>query len=193
MEILKSEKAGGVDMDVVKAWKTDEMKRILETHSLRDVYNCDETGLFRQIFPERSLGLIREKQSGQKQPKTRITLLAGSNMDGIDMMPIIAIGKSAKPRDFKGMKKLPARYLSNRKPWLRSEIFEKEMRKFDQQMKIKGRKVCMIVYNCSAHPHLELENKELVFLPPNMSSHLQPKDDGIIKNLKLSTSKFSGL
>ena len=183
-KIMKSGEAGGVDLDVVEAWRTGELQRILQEYAPSNIYNCDETGLFWQMLPEKSLGFIGEKQSGRKQPKTRMTLLVGSNMDGSDMMPLLAIGKSAKPRAFKGVKKLPVRYLSNRKAWMRSDIFEAEMHKFDRRMKNEGRKVCMIVDNCSAHPHMELENTELVFLPPNTTSHTQPMDSGIIKNLK---------
>ena len=101
---------------------------------------------------KKSPGFIREKRSGRKQPKTRMILLVGNNMDGSDMMPLLAIGKIAKPRDFKGERKLPVQYLSNRKAWMRSDIFEAEMQKFDRRMKNEGRKVCMIVDNCSAHP-----------------------------------------
>ena len=50
--------------------------------------------------------------------------------------------------------------------------------------KTEGRKLCTIVENCSAHPHLKLENTELVFLPPNTTSHIQLMDNEIIKNSK---------
>ena len=146
--------------------------------------NCNETGLFWPMLPEKSVGSIEEKQSGRKQPQTRITLLVGSNMDGTDMMPILAIGKSAKPRTFKRTKKLRVRYMSNRKVWMRLNIFEEEMREFDHRMKTEGSKVCMLVGNCFAHLHLELENTELAFLPSNATSHIQSMDNGIIKNLK---------
>ena len=42
----------------------------------------------------------------------------------------------------------------------------------------------MIVDNCPAHPDIDLENIELVFLTPNTTSVNQPIDGGIIKNLK---------
>ena len=151
-KIMKSGEGGGVDMDVVVAWRTGELKRILQEYASSNIYNCDETGLFWKMLPEKSLEFIGEKQSGRKQLKTRMTLLVGSNMDGSDMMPLLAIGKCAKPRAFKGVRKLPVRYISNRKAWMRSDIFEAEMQKFDRRMKNQGRKVCMILDNCSAHP-----------------------------------------
>ena len=42
----------------------------------------------------------------------------------------------------------------------------------------------MVVDNFPAHPAVELTNIELVFLPPNTTSHTQLMDSGIIKNLK---------
>ena len=49
----------------------------------------------------------------------------------------------------------------------------------------EGRKIALIVDNCPAHPHVEgLEAVELVFLPPNTTSKLQPMDQGVIRALK---------
>jgi hypothetical protein len=48
-------------------------------------------------------------------------------------------------------------------------------------------KVLFFVDNCSAHPKTllhELKAIQVVFLPPNMTSKLQPMDQGIIKNIK---------
>jgi len=44
----------------------------------------------------------------------------------------------------------------------------------------------MIIDNCPAHPKMSsLEAITLIFLPPNVTSRLQPCDMGIIKNLKV--------
>ena len=49
----------------------------------------------------------------------------------------------------------------------------------------EGRKITMIVDNCPAHPHVEgLQAVELIFLPPNTTSKLQPMDQGVIRSLK---------
>ncbi|XP_041369810.1 tigger transposable element-derived protein 4-like [Gigantopelta aegis] len=48
----------------------------------------------------------------------------------------------------------------------------------------------MIVDNCPAHPHVTgLTNVELIFLPPNTTSHTQPMDQGVIQNLKVHYQK----
>nr|KAG5700829.1 hypothetical protein BaRGS_024215 [Batillaria attramentaria] len=55
----------------------------------------------------------------------------------------------------------------------------------NKRMKAQNRKVLMILDNCTAHPHVELGNMELLFLPKNTMSHLQPLDAGIIQAVKL--------
>ncbi|KAH1232856.1 ARS-binding protein 1 [Glycine max] len=50
-----------------------------------------------------------------------------------------------------------------------------------------GRRVLLVVDNCPAHPrNIEgLRNVELFFLPPNMTSKIQPCDAGIIRAFKM--------
>lgn len=52
-------------------------------------------------------------------------------------------------------------------------------------MTLQGRKTLMIVDNCPAHPKVDgLQSVELLFLPPNCTSVLQPMDQGIIRVFK---------
>ena len=53
--------------------------------------------------------------------------------------------------------------------------------KFTKDTKI----VALIIDNCPAHPTINnLKSKELIFLPPNTMSKLQPMDQGVIRSLK---------
>ena len=183
-KISKAGESGGVDMDVVVQWRDVVMIDILERYEPKNIFNSDETGLFWQLLPEKSLGFKGEQQKGKQQPKSRITLLVGSNMDGSEKMPLLAIGKYKNPRAFKNLKKPPVHYLANRKAWMTSELFAAEMKAFDRKMQAQNRKAVMIVDNCPAHPKIDLLNTELVFLPPRTTSVTQPMDAGIIKNLK---------
>lgn len=59
------------------------------------------------------------------------------------------------------------------------------MRDWDTELGDQGRKVCLLVDNCSAHSaDVPLSNIELKFLPPNTTSKLQPLDQGIIRAFK---------
>ena len=144
-----------------------------------------ETGLFWHKLPENSLGLIGKKAHGSKQPKNRITLLVGANMNGTDKLPLLAIGKSKKPRAFKNVRKLPVDYEANKKAWMRSGLFEQDLHILGRKMKSDGRKIVTVLDNCPAHPHVKLENVELAFLPPNKTSRTPPMDAGVIRNFKL--------
>jgi hypothetical protein len=68
-------------------------------------------------------------------------------------------------------------------------IFCEWVKYFDRRM--SGRKVLLILDNCSAHTSVEnlsslveLRNTTVLYLPPNMTSKIQPCDAGIIRNFK---------
>ena len=125
-----------------------------------------------------------EKCSGGKHSKVRLTGLAAGNALG-ERLPMFVIGKSAKPRCFKGVKTLPCRYRSQKKSWMSGELFEEWVRELDRKFSVSKRKIALIIDNCTAHPHVEnLEWVELIFLPPNTTSQTQPMDQGIIRALK---------
>jgi hypothetical protein len=46
------------------------------------------------------------------------------------------------------------------------------------------RKILLVLDNSAAHPHLDLKNIQLEFLPPNTTSLVKSMDMGIITNLK---------
>lgn len=65
-----------------------------------------------------------------------------------------------------------------------SEIFENWLIALDKHFLKKRRTILMFLDNCSAHKIPNLTNIKVIFFPPNMTSHVQPMDMGIIKNLK---------
>lgn len=70
------------------------------------------------------------------------------------------------------------------------EIFITWVKQLDKKRKKKKRKIALVIDNCSAHPKIPgLQYKEIVFLPPNTTSKTQPKDQGIIQNLKVHYRK----
>ena len=87
------------------------------------IQNKIQTVLF-SAPPDR--GLATEQMSGKKRDKFRITMGIGCNADGSEKLPIVFIGKSAKPRCFK--KKTPEQlgfyYRNNKTAWMTMVIFE---------------------------------------------------------------------
>jgi hypothetical protein len=58
--------------------------------------------------------------------------------------------------------------------------------KLDKKMKYEGRKVCLVVVNCTAQSQPRgLTHIELIFLLPNTTAKSQPCDQGIIHCLKV--------
>ena len=81
-----------------------------------------------------------EKCSGGKNCKIRLTKLAAANMCA-EKLPMFVIGKSNKPRCFKGIRSTPCRYSAQKKSWMTSELFEEWVRKNDRKFALEGRKV----------------------------------------------------
>ena len=98
---------------------------------------------------------------------------------------MFVIGKSKSPRCFKGVKHLPCRYRNQNKSWMDSVLFEEWIREMDTKFTKEKKKVALIIDNCPAHPTIDnLKSIELIFLPPNTTSKLQPMDQGVIRSLK---------
>ena len=58
-----------------------------------------------------------------------------------------------------------------------SELFEEWIQEIDRKMERDGRKICMIVGNCPAHPRIEsLVAIDIGFLPPKTTPETQPPE-----------------
>jgi hypothetical protein len=89
-------------------------------------------------------------------------------------IPLWFVGKYAKPRCFKNvnMNSLDCEYHANKKAWMTGLLFEEYVRWLDDQM--RGRNILLVVDNCLAHSNniQGLQNIELFFLPPNITSKI---------------------
>lgn len=131
-----------------------------------------------------------EKCKGGKKSRLRVSVLFCCNSTGTEKLKPLVIGKSAKPRCLKNVVSLPCDYRANKKAWMTRELFTQWLLQLDDAMKKKGRKILLIVDNCSAHVvNMRLSNVKLEFLPPNCTSLLQPLDQGIIRCVKAEFRK----
>ena len=98
---------------------------------------------------------------------------------------MFVIGKSNKPHIFDGIKSTPCRYHAQKNIWIDSELFEVWVREQDRKFALEGRKVALVIENCTAHPNIEsLKSITLNFLPINATSCSQPMDQRVIQPLK---------
>ena len=159
-------------------------------YDLKDIFNADGFGLFYQCLPNKTYHFKGQKCSGEKNSKVRLTGMVAGNAIG-EKCPMFVTGNSKTPRCFKHKKNLPCKYKSQKKSRMDSHIFEEWVRKLDRTFPMEGRKIVLLIDDCPAHPSVSnLTNVQLVFLPPNTTSVLQPMDQDVIRSQ--SKSALSG-
>jgi len=164
----------------------------------KQIYNASKTGLLWKCLQQRTLVSCREKSApGFKKAKDRLTVLGCTNATGTHKLKAVLTGKSAKPRCFRhaNMEALPVIFKSQRNAWMNSEIFPEWFKKdFVPAVKshqcsksICSPKALLLIDICSAHPD-ELSSHDgsvtCLFLPPHMTSLIQPMDQGVLQAMK---------
>ncbi|GFT18925.1 tigger transposable element-derived protein 6 [Trichonephila clavipes] len=114
--------SSSVDINVCSKWQ-NSLSDLIKEYEPRNIFNTDETGLFFKCLPEKTFTFKKEKCHGGKHSKERLTILLTVNMDGSEKITPLVIGKSAKPRCFKGINSFPTNYRSNKKAWMTTELF----------------------------------------------------------------------
>lgn len=177
---------------------TEKFKVVADSYDPEFLYNADETGLVWKALPKTTLASKRERSApGHKVSKDRVTVLNCANSTGSHKIPLLLIGKSKSPRAFKNVKTLPLFYKNQPKAWMTAalftewydEIFILEVKKHQKRLGKEGSKVLLIVDNAPTHPTEELLERgngqfKTIFLPPNVTSLLQPMDQGVIETMK---------
>lgn len=176
--------SASVPEETAELWKS-KLASLCAGYSDENILNVDETGLFYCTLPKKTLCFKKSKCFGGKVSKNRITVMLCVSMKGEFEKPLI-IGKSLKPRCFKGVKleKVKMDWRANKKAWMNTEVMTEFLEKLNSKMKKAGRKVVLFLDNAAPHPDLTLSNVKLIFFPPNTTSVCQPLDLGIIKNFK---------
>jgi len=173
---------------------------IEENHyTLNQIFNCDETGLYYKMLPEKTLVSSFEKAAdGRKKQKERVTINACSNVLGTIKLPLLLIGKYKNPRCFKSINKdiLPVKYTNQKNAWMNTAIFSDWFHNtfvpvVQKQLIDLGvePKAVLVLDNCSAHPDEEdlisKDGKVIVkYLPANVTALIQPMDQGVLETLK---------
>ena len=137
------------------------------------------------MAPDR--GLSDRKQSGVKGRKVRLTYAFTSNANGSEKLPPFVIGKAARPRAFnkKTGDQLGFRYRNNAKAWMTAHLYQEWIQEWDRDLQGKGRKIILLQDNFSGHIVPDnLQNIRVQNFEPNLTAHVQPKDQGIIRCFK---------
>ncbi|XP_067128671.1 tigger transposable element-derived protein 1-like [Centruroides vittatus] len=150
-------------------------------------------------MPKRTFLSREEKQaSGFKATKDRLTLLLGGNANGDFKLKPLLVYHSKTPRVMRGISKssLPVLWESSKRSWITMKIFQNwftehfcpSVKRYCEFKKLE-RKALLLIDNAPSHPtHLSGLTTcilvEVVFLPPNTTSLIQPMDQDVISNFK---------
>ena len=175
----------------------DVFEDLVKRHNLspNQIYNADETGLLWRCQPKTTLAGFEEKTvKGFKSSKERLTILNCANLSGTHRLKLFVIGKSKSPRALKNIKNLPVIYRSQKNSWMDLDLFQDWFNNhfvlevhanFRKEGLPEDSKVLLLLDNCRAHPpssELRKGNVFTMFLPPNVTSLIQPMNQGIIQN-----------
>ncbi|KAI8889337.1 DDE-domain-containing protein, partial [Backusella circina FSU 941] len=165
-----------------------DIQEMLEPYDPVDILNFDETGLYYEQQPTRSIS--KTQLGGSKKSKNRFTIDLLTNADGSYKGHPIIIGKNKNPRGFKTQKSLLRRmtvgndtyveYHHSPSAWMNSKIFTEYMTRLDRSFKYNNRKAAILLDNTYVHKiNKEFDNIKLIFLPANTTSKLQLLDAGM--------------
>ncbi len=175
------------------------------------IFNTEETSLKYKIFPSKTSAVKADgKILGAKKGKGYVTVLTYANASESFRLPLLVIGKSAKPRALKNydFRLSPVVYKSQKSAWMDGcstfsrlvfEEFVSRVKKFVWKSGLPE-KAPLLVYTPS-HPATTLLQCEgiIKFLPPKTTSILQPMDQRgncilqIILSKKSSSRNFAWL
>lgn len=163
------------------------------------VFNVDETGLFWKRMPSHTFISKEERiASGFKVAQDRLALLLGGNASGEFKLKPLLVYQSETPRVMRGYTKtnLPVVWRSNRNAWVTKDFFADwfqtyfcpAVKKYCEDINVEPRAL-LILDNAPCHPTnlstLSTEFPvEVVFLPLNTTSILQPMEQGVIATFK---------
>lgn len=157
--------------------------------SPEQVYSADETGLVWRCLPNPTPDDATVPRL--KQAKDRLTVLMCANATGSHRLKPLAIGKGGGPRAFRGIQHLPIAYKAQGNAWVDKEIFSDwfhhifvpSVREHFRTIGLpEDSKAILLLDHSRAHPQeseLVSENVFTIFLPANVTSLLQPTEQGI--------------
>jgi len=122
-----SGESASVNDECLDNWLSNKWPKLCQGYTPAEIFNCDETGLFYKMLPNKSLHFANEKCPGGKHSKDRLSILFCCNSDGSEKLKPVVIGKSKNPRDFKknnikNVGSLPVIYRNNGKAWMTTEV-----------------------------------------------------------------------
>ncbi len=172
-----------------------------EDYDPRQIFNVDESGLMWFKRTNRTFVPTSFSQpDGFKVEKKRVTLLFGGNASGYKLKPLF-LNQFQQPRAFlrSNPEDFGVYWAANKKAWMTSAIFKDWFERcfvpeVTAYLEAEGleNKVLLLLDNAPGHPTdiaKDHSNIEVLFLPPNTTSLIQPMDQGVIRSFKANYLK----
>ncbi|XP_029460970.1 tigger transposable element-derived protein 3-like [Rhinatrema bivittatum] len=171
-------------LQAVDNWYLNTLPSLLSDYRPENIYKVDETAIFFREMPDRVLE--SSDVTGFNRAREYVTVITCANSTGSEKMRLLVIGRSKRPRCFKGvtMDALPVQYEADLYTRLSINIFQKWVRGIDAKMKQVGRKIILFIDHCTAHTAGDLDNVKIVILPPKSPPAIQPMDQEVIRHLR---------
>ena len=186
---------GSADAAAAERFSSDFARRVEAAgieHS--NIYNMDVSGLLWKALPTSTL---ERDASDEKGKEDLVTVGFCANMAGTHKLLPLFVHKFKYPKAMKKIKtSLPVVYKVQKNAWMDQLVFtdwyqnnfKPAVRGYQQCSGTSG-KVILLLDNCIAHKLRSVEFQkdqqfEIVFLPPNTSSIIQPMDQGVILKAK---------
>uniref|UniRef100_K7F702 HTH CENPB-type domain-containing protein n=1 Tax=Pelodiscus sinensis TaxID=13735 RepID=K7F702_PELSI len=175
---VSGEKASA-DHEAAESYYESFKKLVSEDELSADqIYHADES-----YWPTSTLADEGEfSASGFKQNNDRLTVLTCANASGYHRIKFV-IGKYVKPTSLKGVIHLSVEYKAQYNAWMDCDIFSNIPSHLENLRKLnkpEDSKVILLLDNYRVHPSetdLVSGNIFTVFLPPNVTSLIQPMDN----------------
>ena len=108
----------------------------VEGYAIEDQFNADETAVFYQQLPRKSVVFKGESCEGGKFAKERLSIMLCCSATGEKLKPLV-IGNAARSRAFKQNSvtadNLPVTWKHNKKAWMTTAVFEDWMNQLNER------------------------------------------------------------
>ncbi|XP_057566797.1 tigger transposable element-derived protein 1 [Hippopotamus amphibius kiboko] len=187
--------AGSADQEAAEEFKKYLLSVIQEKGYVKEqVFNANETGLFYKDVGKRTyITQMASKAPGFKSFQDYATLLLCTNAKGDFKCKPLMVYRTPSSQALKGksVNHMPVHWRWNKKAWMTSDWFHScfiPEAEYYLQSRNLAFKILLILDNAPVHCCEELKsahpNVEVLFMPSNTTSLIQPLDQGIIKAFK---------
>ncbi|KAF7701578.1 Tigger transposable element-derived protein 6 [Cucumispora dikerogammari] len=170
----------------------ENAESLVSKYGSKNVFNCDETTLYYRSLSTKSFVSSNNNCKGVKISKERLTLLLCCSLQEEKIAPLL-IEKSKSLRALKGitLSSIGVEYDHSCNEWMARSIFISWLKRLNSRMSKEKSFVALIMNNATCHSvNATFSDIDIIFLPKNTTSLIQPCDQSIIKSFKDKYVRF---